>query len=114
MSTHSSLVGTDLHQPWHYIQESEPGAVGAGRTWFKKSLAKIYYRNDNNTGWIQIIASIPTGDEVPNTTVVPDGSTWADFITIFNAATTVAGIVPTIVLPAGTMNRSEERRVGKE
>lgn len=78
MSTHSLLTGIDLHQPWHYVQESDPGAIGAGLVWFKKSTKVLSYRNDTNTGWISILAS-------SSTNALPSGTTWTGFLDAYNA-----------------------------
>jgi len=48
---HSTMSGLDLHGPWHYEQETDPGAVGGGKWWLKKSTFQIFRRNDTNTGW---------------------------------------------------------------
>jgi hypothetical protein len=45
------MSGLDLHGPWHYEQETDPGVVGGGKWWLKKSSFQISRRNDTNTGW---------------------------------------------------------------
>lgn len=52
MPIHSTMQGLELHQPYHYIQEADPGAVGAGLFWLKVSTATISRRNDANSAWV--------------------------------------------------------------
>jgi len=54
MSTHSLLSGLDLHEPYHFVQEADPGAVGAHKYWLKVSEGVVKRRNDANTDWITI------------------------------------------------------------
>lgn len=51
MPNHRLLTNLSLHDPFHYIQETDPGAVGAGIYWLKLSLTTLYRRNDSNTSW---------------------------------------------------------------
>jgi len=51
MATHSTLTGLDLHEPYHFVQESDPGAVGANLYWLKISTGVISRRNPANSGW---------------------------------------------------------------
>jgi hypothetical protein len=78
MTLHSAMTGLDLHQPFHYIQETDPGAIGAGFTWFKKSTKVLSYRNDSNTGWISILAS-------SSVNALPPGTTWTEFLAAYAA-----------------------------
>jgi hypothetical protein len=48
---HSDLSGTNLHQPFPYVQDTDPGAVGAGTWWFDTSTNILKVRNDTDTGW---------------------------------------------------------------
>lgn len=56
---HSDLVGVDLHVPFHYIQSSDPGAVGAGKYWLDTTSEPylLYVRNGTDTDWVQIAGS---------------------------------------------------------
>jgi hypothetical protein len=36
------------------ITESDPGAVGAGRFWFKPSAGRVFLRNQTNTAWLNL------------------------------------------------------------
>jgi hypothetical protein len=45
------MSGLDLHGPWHYEQETDPGVVGGGKWWLKKSTFQIFRRKDDNSGW---------------------------------------------------------------
>src|ERR1700732_4468669 len=51
MSQHSDLTGKELHEPYHYVQETDPGAVGSNLYWLKVSTGVISRRNSANTGW---------------------------------------------------------------
>jgi hypothetical protein len=56
-SPHSGLTGTNLHVPFHYIQDADPGAVGAGRFWLDTNSGpplKLYRRNAGDSGWDEI------------------------------------------------------------
>lgn len=59
MPEHNLLVGSQLHEPFHFISATDPGAVGAGKWWIQipvdQSAGLIYRRNLANTAWI------PTG-----------------------------------------------------
>lgn len=48
---HNLLVGLQLHAPFHYIQTSDPGAVGVGLWWADTTNLLIKRRNAGNTGW---------------------------------------------------------------
>ena len=53
---HANLSGTQLHPPYNYIQDTDPGAVGARLTWLDTSGAVyvLYMRNDSNNGWVVV------------------------------------------------------------
>lgn len=77
MASHKTLTGTNLHSPFHYVQESDPGAVGANLLWLKASTGVLKYRNSGNTAWTTILA--PTyegGAPLPNTVILDPGTTW--------------------------------------
>lgn len=54
MSTHSDLTGLELHDSYHFVQETDPGAVGANLNWLKISTGIAKRRNAANTAWITI------------------------------------------------------------
>ncbi len=85
---HASLAGLEIHGPWHYEQEADPGAVGAGKWWLKKSIFQIYRRNDTNTGW--------------DTYFQGGGTTTQSANRVFAGPTTGAAAAPTFraVVPA--------------
>ncbi len=51
MSTHAQLLGEELHDAYQYVQETDPGAVGAGKNWLKVSTGSLKRRNVGNSGW---------------------------------------------------------------
>lgn len=63
---HSQITGLEIHEPYHFVQESDPGAVGTGLYWLKVSTGVVNRRNSSNTGWNQISPS--TGISDPTTT----------------------------------------------
>jgi hypothetical protein len=56
MPFHSALVDADLHTPC-YISESDPGAVGAGIAWFKRTTREMKIRNAADSGWDMVTAT---------------------------------------------------------
>lgn len=50
---HSTLVTTALHRPFHYEQDSDPGAVGANKWWADTANQIIYRRNAANSAWVE-------------------------------------------------------------
>lgn len=60
-SLHSDLTGpTNLHEAFHYVQTSDPGAVGAGKYWLDTtggSPFTLKRRNAGDTNWDVIGAS---------------------------------------------------------
>lgn len=63
MPEHSELEGLELHQPFNYIQEVDPGAVGAGKYWLVLSgdnvPGQIKKRDTTNTFWQQVAIPQP-------------------------------------------------------
>lgn len=51
---HKDLVGDDVHDPYHYKQSSDPGAVGPGRYWLDVDTGCVYRRNLADTRWLMI------------------------------------------------------------
>lgn len=63
MGQHANLTDADIHQIG-YIQESDPGAVGALKTWFKESTGVLKIRATGNASWVTVVGSggsTPTG-----------------------------------------------------
>lgn len=63
MPVHSTLAGTELHAPFHFIQDAEPASPSAGQFWLRTGIEPLvlYRRNDANTAW-QRVGS--TGDNM--------------------------------------------------
>lgn len=59
MPIHSGLIGLELHQPFNFIQEADPGAVGKGLFWLQVSTAILKRRNNDNSAW-EVMASTGT------------------------------------------------------
>jgi len=59
MGLHSSLTGTDLHEAFHYVQTSDPGAVGAGKYWLDTSSSpyQLKRRNAGDSAWVTVGSS---------------------------------------------------------
>src|SRR5581483_10199931 len=54
---HAGLRGLDLHEFAHYVQPTDPGAVGPGLYWLDTSSAAIYVlrrRNAGNSAWVTL------------------------------------------------------------
>jgi len=52
MSTyHRNLTGLNTHEPFHFVQESDPGAVGANLYWLQVSTGIVKRRNALNSAW---------------------------------------------------------------
>lgn len=57
MSTlHSDLDALQLHVPFNYIQDTDPGAVGAGKFWLDITAPpfQLWRRNTGDTDWEQV------------------------------------------------------------
>lgn len=54
MAIHSQFTGLELHEAYHFVQEADPGAVGAKLYWLKISTGILKRRNDANNAWIII------------------------------------------------------------
>jgi hypothetical protein len=56
---HAGLTGTNLHEAFHYVDASDPGAVGAGLYWLDTSTTpyELKRRNATDDGWITVGAS---------------------------------------------------------
>lgn len=111
--SHASLTGLDLHQPFHYIQETDPGAVGAGLWWFKKSTLVLKYRNVPNTAWLTVsILGDPGvgGVAVTGITALAAGSVWADLTDLYDSVD--PGHI--IILPAENIDVSSSLQITKD
>lgn len=55
-SLHSDLAALQLHEAFHYVQTSDPGAVGAGLYWLDTTSAPyvLYRRNAGNSAWVVV------------------------------------------------------------
>ena len=51
-SFHRDQTGGELHVPG-YIQDTDPGAVGAGRLWFDPTAGVLSIRNNADDGWVE-------------------------------------------------------------
>lgn len=60
MSTHRLLTGTQLHEPYHYVQESDPGSVGSNLYWLQVSTGNVKRRNSANSAWDSISSGVTT------------------------------------------------------
>ncbi len=67
MSIHSQLAGLELHEPYHYVQETDPGPVGSGKYWLKVSAGEVKRRNDANSAWT-VVGGNPSSVTDPTTT----------------------------------------------
>lgn len=50
----------DIHEAFHYVTSSDPGAVGAGKYWLDTTITsrpKLKRRNAGNTSWDEVAAS---------------------------------------------------------
>lgn len=86
MSTHADLTGAELHQPFPYFQPTDPGAVGVGKVWCDKANQLIKYRNDTDSGWIQVLGTTNNYSGLPNLWMVPPGSTTPQIQAIIDGA----------------------------
>ena len=50
---HKDLIQLDLHIP-AYISETDPGAIGAGKAWWKESTHALQIRDNANATWIPV------------------------------------------------------------
>lgn len=74
---HSALIELQLHSPFHYEQEGDPGAVGAFKWWYKPSTKVLKRRNTGDTDW----------DVVLDPSTLPTAVSWKASV---RAATTAA------------------------
>jgi hypothetical protein len=63
-SLHSDLVQNNLHEAFHYVQTSDPGAVGAGKYWLDTTSSPyiLKRRNPGDSAWVTIGASAVAGN----------------------------------------------------
>lgn len=106
MSQHSLLTGLELHQPFHYVQETDPGAIGSQKFWLQVSTGSIRMRNGANNGWINVgaaslVDSFTDLDDTPSAYTGQGGKVVA-------VKTDVSGLefinLPATVIPAWLEN----------
>ena len=53
---HNTLTGTSLHEAFHYVQNGDPGAVGAGKYWLNTTSAPyvLSRRDAGNASWVAV------------------------------------------------------------
>lgn len=93
MAIHSQFTGLELHEAFHFVQESDPGAVGAGLYWLKVSTGSLKKRTADNTDWVSIggggVSAFTSLSDVPNSysgqalkkVRVNAGATGLEFVT---------------------------------
>lgn len=57
-ASHKNLTAYQLHDPFHYVQGTDPGAVGAGFWWYDNSSNTLYVRNSTDTGWDTVTSPV--------------------------------------------------------
>jgi hypothetical protein len=73
---HSALTGTNLHVPFHYIQDADPGVVGTGKFWLDTNSGPprtLYRRNAADDGWDEIGPTSTGSGQVSTLNFVIDG-----------------------------------------
>lgn len=102
MSTHSQLAGLEVHEPYHFVQEVDPGAVGSGKYWLQVSTGIVKRRDNANAAWQPVSAGTTkfTGlSDVPASYVgqtlkalrVNAGETALEFFSFFTDPLTTKG-----------------------
>jgi hypothetical protein len=74
-SLHSDLIELNLHRPFHYEQDADPGAVGAGKYWLDTNSGPpraLYRRNAGDSGWDAVGDGGGGGSSYPFLTYHPD------------------------------------------
>lgn len=64
MPEHRDLAGNSLHLPFHYVQTTDPGAVGAGKWWANTTNNTTNRRNDANTAWLSFGGASGGSDQI--------------------------------------------------
>lgn len=54
MAIHSQFTGLELHEAFQFVQEGDPGAVGAKLYWLQVSTGTLKRRNDSNDAWVTV------------------------------------------------------------
>lgn len=56
MANHETLTGTAIHEAFHYIQATDPGAVGASKYWLDTTTEPyvLKRRNAGNSDWVTV------------------------------------------------------------
>lgn len=71
MPLHATLAGTELHDAFHFVQETDPGAVGAGKYWLQISTAEVKRRNVANDDWT-LVSTAKQGTVTSVAVAAPD------------------------------------------
>lgn len=101
---HSTLAGAELHVPG-YAQNSDPGAVGAGKYWINTTTTgewALKVRNTTNTGW-ELVADPAIG----STQITAPGKVSGAALTLLNLIPPGAGVIPIVNLPAALQLQSD-------
>jgi hypothetical protein len=48
------MAGVNLHQPFHYAQDADPGTVGAGKWWYDTNDNILYIRDSGDSSWVTV------------------------------------------------------------
>ena len=82
--THHLFTGDQLHLAFHTVSDVDPGAIGAGKLWWKPTAGELYVRNAADGGWWGPFAYLAS----PTFTGVPSGPTAAPGTSTTQLATT--------------------------
>jgi hypothetical protein len=66
-TNHNNLTGAAAIHPSAYIQTSDPGAVGANKSWYDSTTTPYVHnvRNPTNTGWVTVgLSTLATQSDV--------------------------------------------------
>lgn len=112
MPLHSQLTDAELHVPG-YVQESDPGAVGAGVEWFQPSTRRLRRRNSGDTDWLDpvLIAPVRVESSTMYTLVLSDIGSWLRLDDPTGATVLVPG-ENTVDFPIGCEIRIEQYSTG--
>lgn len=112
MPIHSALTDAELHVPG-YVQESDPGAVGAGIEWFQPSTRRLRRRNSGDTDWLDPVTIAPVSTQTASsyTLVLTDIGSYIRMDDP-SGATVYVPDNATAVFPIGTEIRIEQYSTG--
>lgn len=121
---HNSLTNDELHESFHRVSTSDPGAIGAGKYWLDTSSTphKLKRRNAGNTAWVVVnggqskstlvvAASDAPQDQKDAADYVCDGTADQVEIQAAHDAFTTGGKV---VLTIGTFNISSSINIDND